>query len=117
VLDKHCVECHSKNKDKAPNLGREPITRKWFASYHSLAPKYGFHNYGSAYRTTPGQFGARASRLLAILESGHNGVKLSPEVLHRITLWLDCASVFYGVYEKEGGEAQLRGEIVYPTLE
>jgi len=26
-------------------------------------------------------------------------------------------SMFYGVYEKEGGEAQLRGEIVRPTLE
>ena len=36
---------------------------------------------------------------------------------HRVTLWLDCTSVFYGVYEKEGGEAQLRGEIVRPTLE
>jgi len=32
-------------------------------------------------------------------------------------LWLDCLSVFYGVYEKEGGEAQLRGEIARPTLE
>jgi hypothetical protein len=37
--------------------------------------------------------------------------------MHRLTLWLDCVSIFYGVYEKEGGEAQLRGEIVYPTLE
>jgi len=37
--------------------------------------------------------------------------------LHRITLWLDCLSGFYGVYEKEGGEAQLRGEIARPTLE
>jgi len=25
--------------------------------------------------------------------------------------------MFYGVYEKEGGEAQLRGEIAKPTLE
>jgi hypothetical protein len=32
-------------------------------------------------------------------------------------LWLDCLSVFYGVYEQEGGEAQLRGEIARPTLE
>jgi hypothetical protein len=44
-------------------------------------------------------------------------VKLPPEDLHRITLWLDCVSLFYGVYEKEGGEAQLRGEVVKPTLE
>ena len=44
-------------------------------------------------------------------------VKLTAEELHRITLWLDSCTIFYGVYEKEGGEAQLRGEIVKPTLE
>ena len=44
-------------------------------------------------------------------------VKLTEEDLHRITLWLDSCSVFYGVYEKEGGEAQLAGKIVHPTLE
>jgi hypothetical protein len=38
-------------------------------------------------------------------------------LFHRLTLWLDCASMFYGVFEKEGGEAQLRGEIPIPTLE
>jgi hypothetical protein len=44
-------------------------------------------------------------------------VKLAPEELHRITVWLDSCSMFYGVYEVAGGEAQLRGEIVHPTLE
>jgi len=117
VLDKHCVACHAKTPDKAPNLGREPLTRKWYASYANLAPKYGFWNYGQAHRTTPGRFGARASKLYEILQKGHYDVKLSEEELHRITLWLDCCSIFYGVYEKEGGEAQLRGEVVRPTLE
>jgi len=37
--------------------------------------------------------------------------------MHRIALWLDCCSVFYGVYEKEGGLAQLEGKVVRPTLE
>ena len=44
-------------------------------------------------------------------------MKLSAEDMHRLTLWLDCSSMFYGVYEKEGGEAQLRGEIARPLLE
>ncbi len=116
VLDKHCVECHEE-EDKAPTLAREPIARKFYASYNSLAEKYGFWNYGNGHRTTPGNFGARASKLLKILEEGHYEVKLSEEELHRITLWLDCCSIFYGVYEKEGGEAQLRGEVVHPTLQ
>ncbi len=117
VLDKRCVPCHTKHPKKAPNLGREPITRKWYASYVSLVPKYGFYRYGNGHRTTPGQFGARASKLFQMLEKGHHDVKLTEEELHRITLWLDCCSMFYGVYEKKGGEAQRRGEGVRPTLE
>ena len=52
-----------------------------------------------------------------MLAKGHNDVKLTPDEMHRITLWLDCCSVFYGVYERDGGEAQLAGKIVAPTLE
>ena len=76
----------------------------------------GFYD-GDGYRTTPGKFGAYASKLYALLQKGHYKVKLSDEDMHRIALWLDCSSMFYGVYEKEGGEAQLRGEIAMPTLE
>ena len=115
-----CVTCHAKHPGKAPRLDRAVVGRgrqRWYASYQSLAPKYGFWNYGHGYRTTPGKFGARASKLLAMLEKGHHDVKLPAEDLHRITLWLDSCSVFYGVYEKAGGEAQLRGEVARPTLE
>jgi hypothetical protein len=116
VLDRACVECHAKPDSKAPSLAREPIQRKWYASYNTLV-KYGFTNYGDNLRTTPGKFGARGSRLYEILAKGHYDVRLSDEDFHRLTLWLDCCSMFYGVYEKEGGEAQLRGEIARPTLE
>ncbi|MCY2951429.1 MAG: hypothetical protein NTU53_05555 [Planctomycetota bacterium] len=115
VLDRNCISCHQEKK--TINLARDPIQNKWFASYNSLVQKYAFHNYGQNLRTYPGQFGARASKLFQILEKGHYDVKLSNEDLHRLTLWLDCASMFYGVYEKEGGEAQLRGEVPIPTLE
>jgi hypothetical protein len=117
VLDRNCVACHARNAAKAPNLAREPIQKNWYASYISLAPKYGFHSYGQGYVTVPGEFGARASRLTEILEKGHYDVKLSQEDMHRLTLWMDCCCLFYGVYEKEGGQAQLRSEIARPTLE
>lgn len=117
VLDRKCVQCHEERSKDAPNLAREPIARGWYASYNSLVQKFGFHEYDDRYRSTPGHFGARASRLYALLEKGHYDVQLDPEEKHRLTLWLDCMSMFYGVYEKEGAEAQLRGEIVYPTLE
>jgi hypothetical protein len=116
VLDRHCVKCHAEHPTKPINLAREPIRNKWYASYNSLLP-YAFTDYGNNLRTEPGRFGARAAKLTAILAKGHYDVKLSDEELHRITLWLDCCSMFYGVYEKAGGEAQLRGLVARPTLE
>ncbi|MBN1816863.1 MAG: discoidin domain-containing protein [Sedimentisphaerales bacterium] len=120
VLDKHCVACHKEQPEKAPRLDDEVIVKgrqKWYASYFSLAPEFGYWKYGNRHRTTPGQFGARASKLYALLKEGHYDVKLSEEDMHRMTLWLDSCSVFYGVYEEEGGIAQLQGKIVQPTLE
>lgn len=133
VLDKNCVPCHRQRPDKTPRLDSEWVQIKrnnwqtdgiFYASYLSLAEKYGFYDYGGrgwederTYRTIPGQFGARASKLYSMLVSGHHDVKLSPEELHRIAVWLDSTSPFYGVYEREGGLIQLRGGIAQPTLE
>jgi hypothetical protein len=120
VLDKHCAACHAQNPDTAPRLDRELVVKgrqKWYASYHSLAKEYGFWSYGERHRTIPGQFGARASKLYQLLQDGHYDVELSAEEMHRITVWLDSCSIFYGVYEAEGGLAQLEGKVVYPTLE
>jgi len=120
VLDRNCVACHAKipqdAKKKPCNLAKEPIQNKWYASYNSLVP-LGFTSYHNDYRTTPGKFGAKASKLYELLMKGHYDVKLSGEDFHRLMLWVDCASMFYGVYEKETGEAQLRGEVAVPTLQ
>lgn len=125
VLDRHCVECHAeKEGEGAPPLDRTIVEAKLgarktrvYRSYDSLVHEFGFWRYGDSYRTRPGEFGARASKLYQILRGGHHGVELSDGEMHRITVWLDSLSNFYGVYEKEAGEAQLRGEIVWPGLE
>ena len=134
VLDRNCVSCHTeeKNKGKAPRLDAElvqgpaggwmNVTTTYYASYMSLAPKFGTWTYGPASQSqdvtsTPGKVGAHVSKLYAMLKKGHHDIKLSEEDMHRIIVWLDSYSPFYGVYETEGGEAQLRGEIAYPTLE
>jgi hypothetical protein len=118
VLDKHCVDCHAKPESNTFSLAKDPIGgNKFYTSYNNLAERYGFVAYGDPLRTVPGKFGAHAAPLCKILKDGHYDVKLSDDEMHRIVLWLDCLSNFYGVYEKEGGEAQLRGEIAWPTLE
>jgi hypothetical protein len=133
VLDRHCVACH--REKKASDLSGAPFDaggdkrKRGFAaftqSYMNLAPKYGFwfdSEIGCAtqpqhggIRAVAGQFGAKASRLLTLLDKGHHDLKLPPEDLYRLTLWLDCNSDFYGAYHSL--EAQLRGEIVKPDLE
>jgi len=66
-------------------------------------------------RTVPGKFGARASKLLAILDKGHYDVKLPPEALRRLTLWLDANSDFFGSYENF--DVQAAGQRVPPPME
>ena len=136
VLDKHCVECHATHPDKPMRLdaglvedpagGWMNTPTTYYASYLSLAPKYGAWRYTDStsgrgidrdLNSTPGKVGARASKLYGLLDKGHYDVKLSPEDLHRITVWLDSYSPFYGVYGPEAGKAQLRGEVVRPALE
>jgi hypothetical protein len=142
VLDKHCVACHAE-KIKAATAGQKTPPRldsevqdlkatgwmnkgtRYFASYLSLAEPYGFTTYGSKrdwnspkfYRTFPGEFGARASKLYALLQKGHHDVKLTADETSRLVTWLDSVCQFYGVYEKAGGEAQLAGELAQPTLQ
>ena len=99
------------------SLAAEPIVNNWYTSYNNLVRDYGFHDYGNGLRTTPGRFGAKASKLYEILKKGHYDVKLSEEEMHCITLWLDSTSMFYGVYERETGQTQLLGGIAQPTLE
>ncbi|MBE3123518.1 MAG: hypothetical protein IMZ65_01810, partial [Planctomycetes bacterium] len=119
VLDKYCVDCHAK-EPKSQSLAAGDASKnpnRWFTSYMNMKGTAFFVDgfLWNEPRTVPGKFGARASKLLAILDKGHYDVKLPPEAFHRLTLWLDANSDFYGSYENT--EAQARGEIVWPSLE
>jgi len=124
VLDRHCVECHRQRR--AIDLsGAAGGAHGWTRSYENLAAKYGFYftvgngtiNAGvhGGSRTTPGRFGARAAPLLPYLDERHYGVRLSNEEFHRVTLWLDCNSEFYGAYHDTPAQAQ--GAVVMPQLD
>ncbi len=118
VLDRNCAACHAKHPDRAPGLSGASDDNPWLPSYRNLKPYAFFYDGGGAFtesKTYPGKFGARASKLYAILSGGHHDVKLSAHDWRRITLWLDCNSDFYGTYEHT--DAQKRGEIVRPVLE
>jgi cytochrome c553 len=123
VLDKNCVACHEKSRGegkKAPDLskGGQRKPGQFFASYDALRPFTFFWDnavFDNVPRTTPGKFGARASRLYQLLAKGHHDLKLSPEDLHRLCLWMDCNSDFFGSYENL--QEQLDGKVIWPKLE
>ena len=69
----------------------------------------------SGSRTTPGKFGALASRLLNYLDKSHHGVELTPMERRRITLWLDCNGNEFGAYIKL--DEQRHGAIVWPGID
>ncbi|MBM3474889.1 MAG: hypothetical protein FJX75_16630 [Armatimonadetes bacterium] len=119
LLERHCVSCHGA-QDAAGGVrltGDHAGSDPYSFSYRALAKKDWVHWFDSVNGgewvplTTPGQFGARASRLTALLREGHEGVKLPPEDLERISLWIDLNVPFYGVYEPEQVAAQKRGEV------
>ena len=122
VFDKRCVSCHDKAaKDpKAIDLTAgdwQKNQNRWFTSYANLKA-YAFFWDGDAWTTpttVPGKFGARASRLYTMLAAGHHDLKLPADELHRIALWLDANSDFFGSYEHT--DAQAKGEVVRPTIE
>jgi YD repeat-containing protein len=122
VLDANCVDCH-RNEDKAPDLAGDVLGEHgWSRAFHALVP-YAWAKHGGNYiglqrnktsYSIPGEVGARASKLLALLEGGHHDVELTAEELRRITLWLDANSVFFGAYHDL--VAQANGETVIPHL-
>ncbi len=119
VLDKHCADCHEKEAvaKKTFRLGRGKPNDHFYESYKNLRP-YAFFYDNATFteaKTFPGKFGARASKLWPLLEKGHYDVSLSPEEKHRLAVWLDNNSDFYGSYENL--ERQRAGEVVPPTLE
>ena len=123
VLDRYCVACHAGNRAKGktvPDLAKGEGLQpgQWYASYEALKPFAFFWTnpvFDANPDSKPGLIGARASKLCKLLNEGHHDVRLPPEDFHRLTLWLDLNSDFYGSYENL--EAQLEGKVVPPTME
>jgi Hydrazine synthase alpha subunit middle domain/F5/8 type C domain len=120
VLDRHCVGCHS-GPEPAGKLALTgqfgSASDPYSVSYRSLARRQWVHWFDSVNGgewipvTKPGEFGARASRLIALLRAGHEGAKLPPDDLERLCLWIDLNVPFYGTYEPQHVAVQRAGGV------
>ena len=120
VLEKHCVSCHRAGKaDGGVVLTGEPQGH-YTASYNALARLVPYSDWAGKpgdFRvvnneptTTPGFFGARGSKLMALLWKGHYDVKLAAEDLDRLITWMDANVLFYGTFDPQDQARQKRGE-------
>ena len=75
----------------------------------ALVPRFGGRN--TIQMTEPGgRYGAIGCRLLALLDAGHEGVELTDAERRALSAWVDLNAIFYGVYEPEEQQKQMRGE-------
>jgi hypothetical protein len=119
LWDKMCIGCHGTAKPgdlSKGNYTSEPS--RFYASYVNLKPYLSYHDFDYSWGpavTTPGNLGARISKLYPRLKDGHQGVTLSDAELRSIALWLDLNSDMYSDDAKR--DAQASGEAVTPSLE
>jgi len=116
VLDRHCVRCHRPGKDKPylrgalTTIGR--MKRKFSESYLALThtkKTNGDHSHPMVNwidcMSGPGPLppyhrGSATSKLMTLLDEGHEGVTLSREELDRIACWIDLLVPFCGDYRE-----------------
>ncbi|HEY5913428.1 MAG TPA: hypothetical protein VJA21_22810 [Verrucomicrobiae bacterium] len=122
LLDRHCVRCHDGQRgDGKSNLVLTSDPAKNFSkAYQNLRPYLRWYEWGgesiSQIATHPGQIGADASPLTAILEDKtHRAeVKWADAERRRLYLWLDANVPFYGTYDKADQLAQREGKSINP---
>lgn len=122
VLDAKCAQCHGADREKGvPGLRGDRFGKFGWSEAFDTLRKYAWGMSGGngialkeRQYSLPGQDGARVSKLYRMLVRGHHDVKLTPEELRRLTLWMDANSNFYGAYHDI--EKQARGELIAPRL-
>jgi hypothetical protein len=125
ILDRHCVACHDgkslNNYDlTAQEVADNGAKRRWLQSYLALThavperrntpepinwrgnPDHRLLNWISAASVPTGlppySAGANRSRLIELLDRGHQNVALSTDSLDRLAAWIDLGVPFCGDY-------------------
>ncbi len=102
IFDKNCVECHDFGKEAGDKLLLAGDRNPYFnASYIDLHMKKQITAVGGGPAEIQQAFswGSHASKMVKVLESGHQNVSLTQPEMERIYEWIDLNAVYYPVYE------------------
>ena len=115
ILDRHCIRCHTGAPDKPLDLTATSVPvgttkRKFSQSYLTLThakkdlgdwthPLVNWIDSMSEPEMLPPYHrGSATSKLITILDQGHEGVKLSREEMDKFTCWIDLLVPYCGDY-------------------
>ncbi|NQT15155.1 MAG: hypothetical protein HQ582_20535, partial [Planctomycetes bacterium] len=115
ILDRHCVECHTGEKEAPFSLLGKTVTlatmkRELSESYLALTHTEGTNGdhghpmvnwidcMSGPQLLPPYSKGAATSALMTLLEEGHEDVTLEPDEIERIACWIDLLVPYCGDY-------------------
>ncbi|MCL2346813.1 MAG: polysaccharide lyase family protein [Planctomycetaceae bacterium] len=100
ILDRHCVTCH--NNDRAD--GGINLSPDWGPIYQysydtlSLHRMFGDNRNRAKSDFEPYEIGTKASKLLRLVDSHHQGVELAPQEIKMLRYWIEAGANFAGTY-------------------
>jgi len=115
ILDRHCVECHTGDEEEPFSLSGKTVVvagmqRKLSESYLALTHTKGSNgqhdhpmvnwidSMSGPAMLPPYYRGAATSKLMMLLEQGHEDVTLSVEEMEKIACWIDLLVPYCGQY-------------------
>jgi len=107
VVNARCVGCHAFDREANKVILTDDLTNQFVVGYEELLPyltvaiSNRWDHPDDVLPRPPYTYGSKVSRLTALLEAGHYGVKLSDEDWQRLLNWIDCNGVYYDRYEAE----------------
>ncbi len=98
IFDRHCLSCHDfggKGSEKLVLAADRGIV--FNKSYTELHSKKAINAIGAGPDKVvdANTWGAKHSKIVKILEAGHNNVKLSPEEMDTLCAWIDLNAPYY----------------------
>ena len=103
ILDRHCVRCHNYEQFSG-KLSLTDDRGPWYSHAYTALMSRGLVSHGGDAdgNIAPRKIGSSASRVMAYLQTHHEGVELSARELQSIRLWIDSGAPYPATYAALG---------------